>query len=229
MKYKSFEAAKIANPEEEIFKLDDGSFVTPNWINNNDFVKHVFTICHAKDYCMSVGEFLSKGGLVFSTDLHIDEHGKVKTIGYKPFGCSTSLEKSYILKAAALEDGIEEEHETPKRVKVEYVECDNLQDALDKFESMSGFEFYPDENGDGERINSVRNLAMAYGHGSLYLKVETPIEWWKDALQFTKDNAENKITVHESQIYHGGELFIKASMSRDKWCDFARILLEQGE
>ena len=62
------------------------------------------------------------------------------------------------------------------RTKVEYVECNNLQDALDKFESMSGFEFYSNENGCGDRVNSVRGLALSYGKSSLYRKVETPIE-----------------------------------------------------
>lgn len=115
--------------------------------------------------------------------------------------------------------------EKPKRVKVEYVECDRLQDALDKFESMSGFEFYPDANGVGDRINSVRNLALAYGNNSLYRRIETPIEWWEDLVEFINQSTGDSC----ASSANGETLHVRASMSRDKWCDFARILLEQGE
>lgn len=76
--------------------------------------------------------------------------------------------------------------EKPKRTKVEYVECDNLQGSLDKFESMSGFEFYPDENGVGDRINSVRYLALAYGNNSLYRRIETEITERNEFIEFVE-------------------------------------------
>ncbi len=91
------------------------------------------------------------------------------------------------------------------RTKTEFVECDNLQSALDGFESMSGFEFYSDDKGCEGRINSVRNLALAYGNSSLYRKVETEIdernEFIDTAAELLNQNS------HDNEANHYKEWF----------------------
>ncbi len=52
-------------------------------------------------------------------------------------------------------------------------------------------------------------------------RIETPIEWWEDAAEF--------INQHGFAGFANGKLEAQVSMTRDQWCDFARILLEQGE
>lgn len=57
-----------------------------------------------------------------------------------------------------------------------------------------------------------------------YRKVTKPIEWYEDAIEFAS------MCEHvDGVIANENALSIKGSMSRDQWCDFARILLEQGE
>ena len=60
----------------------------------------------------------------------------------------------------------------------------------------------------------------------LYRKVEKPIEWWEDLVECI-DNTTDGSGYAES--IKGEKLHVTASMTRDQWCDFARILLEQGE
>ncbi len=58
-------------------------------------------------------------------------------------------------------------------------------------------------------------------------RIETPIEWWEDANDLLgelanlslDDDGVLQLTMEKGQVGFG--------MSRDKWCDFARILLEQ--
>ena len=95
------------------------------------------------------------------------------------------------------------------RTKTEFVECGNLQSALDEFESMSGFEFYPDDKGCGDRINSVRYLALAYGNNSLYRKVETEIderqEFINVAREVTSATPNSKAAVSFGMLYDSGK------------------------
>lgn len=58
----------------------------------------------------------------------------------------------------------------------------------------------------------------------LYRKVEKPIEWWEDAADYV-----NKEYSFGGARFEDGYLIVDGKMTRDQWCDFARILLEQGE
>ena len=61
----------------------------------------------------------------------------------------------------------------------------------------------------------------------LYIKVTKPIEWWEDAVDFIVENKDDELSAYFDK--QSGYLRVNASLPRDKWCDFARILLEQGE
>jgi hypothetical protein len=61
------------------------------------------------------------------------------------------------------------------RINVDYVECDNLQYALNDFELNEGVELYRCNDG-RTRIRSVKSLAQAYGEDRLFRKVETEIK-----------------------------------------------------
>jgi hypothetical protein len=214
--YNSYQEAKIANPERAIFS-HQGKFGTNADILYAYDMKSRGEECNPADHCMTVEKFLAdghkfvEGDLIFRDRIKNITNGNAGLMGVK----SPADSEIYILRAAALET------KEPKRTNVEYVECDNLQDTLDKFESMSGFEFYPDDKGCGDRINSVRYLALAYGNNSLYRKVETPIEWWEDVVDY--------VNQHGFAEFVNGKLAIQVSMTRDQSCDLARILLEQGE
>ena len=60
----------------------------------------------------------------------------------------------------------------------------------------------------------------------VHCKLENPIEWWEDLVECI-DNTTDGSGYAES--IKGEKLHVNASMTRDQWCDFARILLEQGE
>ncbi len=75
-------------------------------------------------------------------------------------------------------------------------------------------------------FDGVFNLAMAISQGDqLYRKVERPVEWWEDAAEFVRENACNMNAIARNLEDDG--LYVEAKMTRDQWCDFARILLEQ--
>lgn len=58
----------------------------------------------------------------------------------------------------------------------------------------------------------------------LHRKVIKPIEWWEDAVDYV-----NKEDSFGGARFEDGHLIVDGKMTRDQWCDFARILLEQGE
>ncbi len=70
------------------------------------------------------------------------------------------------------------------------------------------------------------DVAYAASNEMLYRKVIKPIEWWEDLVECI-DNTTDGSGYAES--IKGEKLHVNASMTRDQWCDFARILLEQGE
>lgn len=75
------------------------------------------------------------------------------------------------------------------------------------------------EDGD-ENINTVML-------SDLYRKVTKPIEWWEDACEHVKCSSSDD---WELEVTNEGKVMrMTAEMTRDQWCDFARILLEQGE
>lgn len=96
------------------------------------------------------------------------------------------------------------------RMKIKYVECDNLRVALEKFESQSG-EFYWADYGI-DRITSVRSLALAYGKLTLYRKVETEIKTEKRWLIYS-DKGEF-LTEHDSDsfVYHKSSQVIEITV-----------------
>lgn len=109
----------------------------------------------------------------------------------------------------------------PKTV-VEYEEADSLHAALDDFESMSGIEFYPDCEGKSDRINSVRQLALAYGNCSLYRRTERPAEWW-EVCEFPvlcrvwDDDSESKYVVPVQSAREGDSIFLFCDDADVRW------------
>ncbi len=75
-------------------------------------------------------------------------------------------------------------------------------------------------------FDGVFNLAMAISQGDqLYRKVERPVEWWEDAVEFIVENDDDDLSSYFDK--QSGNLRVNTNLPRDKWCDFARILLEQ--
>ena len=188
MKYKSFEAAKIANPEEDIFKLDDGSFVTGFWINKNNFGKHTFTRCCAKDHCMSKRDFLEKGYKFVGKDIVLRDNfvETLEETQCKSANISSFNDQYYfVLKAAALTNcpwwEEQEECETPKRVKVEYVNLNKNEEggkfwevARDWSEGNREFRFMRG-NGDYDKVENDKELLSIYTNDKLLFRVEKEI------------------------------------------------------
>ena len=70
------------------------------------------------------------------------------------------------------------------------------------------------------------DVAYAAANEMLFRKVTKPIEWWEDLVEYIEKTTDDSGFAESTK---GEKLNIVASMTRDQWCDFARILLEQGE
>lgn len=97
-------------------------------------------------------------------------------------------------------------------------------DALYNHDGSSKFLF------DGKNFIGIDDDGAVYSmecHSNkepFYRKVTKPIEWYEDAIEFAS------MCEHVSSVIASEDaMSIKGSMTRDQWCDFARILLEQGE
>ncbi len=115
------------------------------------------------------------------------------------------------------------ETKEPKRTKVEWLHVHHAESV--HYFSIEGFNLYDEPNGSkyNELQDYINNL-QDNGTSSLYRKIETPIEWWEDASEFINQTDDDNC----SSIMEG-KLHVNATLTQDQWCDFARILLEQGE
>jgi hypothetical protein len=108
--YKSYESAKIANPERDIYKFQE-EFT----LDSNRFGQ-ALPICNPADHCMTVEKFLAGGHKFVDGDALLDVFGGLIVVGseYSVLGANIKLDtddRRYILRAAALE---EEEPELTK-------------------------------------------------------------------------------------------------------------------
>ncbi len=226
--YNTYQEAKIANPDQDIYNDTHGKFRPIKDAPTSHFANG-WELCKPQNYCMTVERFLVGGhrleiddwvigvrGLTFQISSNEIDEWNVKSV--------TPMDsKLYILRAAALET------KEPKRTKESYekVEFIKLSDAALAVDA-GNIQF----NKFGNQPIDDKALALHYynnGTLSFYRRIETPIEWWEDANDLLGDLANLsldddgvlQLTMEKGQVGFG--------MSRDKWCDFARILLEQGE
>ncbi len=217
--YNTYQEAKIANPDKEIIRFDKQDEFKA--VGNDELSAYLttWTKCNPADHCMTVEKFLSDGYEFVEGDCYIDMFGDTQRVGgdLPPSGVNKPDEddcKRHVLRAAALET------KEPKRTKVEWLHVHHAE-AVHYF-SIEGFNLYDEPNGSkyNELQDYINNL-QDNGTSSLYRKIETPIEWWEDAAEFIKQ--------HGFACFANGKLEAQVSMTHDQWCDFARILLEQGE
>ena len=234
--YNTYQEAKIANPESEIYVLSRktalmvGKFQAINDAPTSHFASG-WTKCDPSKYCMTVEKFLADGNELTEGDVIINANGNVNAItsvdckALNLGGHSIFNDERFILRAAALET------KEPKRTKVEYVNVEltrkefacELINGNSLYTQNAKVELYFDEfNGKMKGKNSNgHSWDVVIDHGTYLRRIETPIEWWEDAAEF--------INQHGFAGFANGKLEAQVSMTRDQWCDFARILLEQGE
>ena len=188
--YNTYQEAKIANPECEIYQLERNGLFAHCDHHKAELVRFIEfdsagIKCNPADYCMTVEKFLADGYRFVDGDLYIDWKGCVRgvgMIGHSVDACNDvryiedSL-GSYILRAAALE-------EKKPRTKVEYVKSDieSRGRALDAFDGeVELFELvdgeYKQVTNESDAISKWRNL---------YERIETPMterEAFVEALQ----------------------------------------------
>lgn len=212
--YKSYEAAKIANPESDIY-TNGFAFATSDGLCT---VARRVTKCNPVDHCMTFNQCNEfKSGMIVMHLEGIDELTE-KAAGLlneiKPCGAGDALwDKCYILRAAALET------KEPKRTKVEYVKVHNSEAIKAVMEGS--IDYWCELNGSYSNLTMDSSLQEFC---SAVHRIETPIEWWEDASEFINQTDDDNC----SSIMEG-KLHVNATLTQDQWCDFARILLEQGE
>jgi hypothetical protein len=92
--YKTYQEAKIANPDSEIFVSMCGEFAT------SDHVGYVsmcgtgegWNPCDHADYCMSVYDFLKSGNLFVDGDVYLSKNGD----GVIEVGCTYSCDAIFV-------------------------------------------------------------------------------------------------------------------------------------
>ena len=175
--YNSYEAAKIANPESDIYRVKSSSIGGYVALGASDFIElndgDESSLCNPADHCMTVEKFLADGHKFVRGD--VVDAGKVGVIetGFEinaynePDGGDSSI---FILRAAALE-------EKPKRTKVDLKLANyaTVSSAIKAHEDGIKFvRLLPD--GDTEDL-SWFGLCECYANGyKIRVKVETEID-----------------------------------------------------
>ena len=270
--YNSYEAAKIANPESDIYiyksQHNESSFKAIDGAPTSQFANG-WKLCHPANHCMTVEEFLKAGYKLYLGDIYLSINGVVCfcDANFPPSVLNNPNEhdnERYILRAKSLEEkpktesdyekGMREAmkkiakscgrsfcvdigyedlpdlveslintkaEEKPKRVKVEYVKVE--ESIFDVMEDYYSGRLFGDSLGE-IKITTFAHLGACFDTGKVYRRVETPIEWWEDLVEYIEKATEDS---GYAELTKGEKLHVEASMSRDKWCDFARILIEQ--
>ncbi len=226
--YNSYEAAKIANPDSDIYVLSRktalmvGKFQAINDAPTSHFASG-WTKCNPADHCMTVERFLADGHKFVEGDIYLNSNGRTLGVVNIP---DYNNERStidcglYILRAAALET------KEPKRTKESYKKLDfnHAWEAVKHIENGGSF-FVKKTEGLSPFWVEISHLQGAVADWKFaHERIETPIEWWEDASEFINQTDDNNC----SSIMEG-KLHVSATLTQDQWCDFARILLEQGE
>ncbi len=215
MNYSSFANAKIAHPDRDVFT----NTANDKFQSKSD--ESFFIRCLPSHHCMTVDKFLYDGHEFVEGDVYLNSDGR--TLGVVNIPDYNNKRSTidcdlYILRAAALEA------KEPKRTKESYekVEFIKLSDAALAVDA-GNIQF----NKFGNQPIDDKALALHYynnGSLSFYRRIETPVEWWEDASEFINQTDDDNC----SSIMEG-KLHVNATLTQDQWCDFARILLEQGE
>ncbi|AUS00347.1 hypothetical protein NVP1273O_70 [Vibrio phage 1.273.O._10N.286.54.C7] len=134
--YNTYQEAKIAHPESEIYFIGNEQYRTGEWIDQYNFGRSSFVLCNPADHCMTVEKFLADGHKFVDGDYYSDMFGDPQCVGgyFPPSDVNkpdSDDKKRYILRAAALENI---PTETPEEKEV-----------LDSIESVDDVEW---KNGD---------------------------------------------------------------------------------
>ncbi len=224
--YNTYQEAKIAMPQACIcvHKNDDKDVFAGMPSREGTTLFNGSEFAEPQDYCMTVEKFLADGHKTVNGDWIIDYCGNV-WMNMTDSGAhnvnnftGNKARESFILRAAALET------KEPKRTKVEYVKVHNSEAIKAVMEGS--IDYWCEINGSYSNLTMDSNLQEFC---CAVHRIETPIEWWEDANDLLgelanlslDDDGVLQLTMEKGQVGFG--------MSRDKWCDFARILLEQGE
>lgn len=173
---KSYEAAKIANPESVIYEFGSCFSV---------FKTAGSKECNPADHCMRYDDFLTIGHRFVDGDAFLNSRGEVVIItnAQSSNRIIDGDEKRFILRAAALEElnfnGTSEyvdpsKQPTKPRTKVEYVKVeDSIFDLRDDFMSHRLFTKMDDSY---SLIRFVDELSKSSMNGSLHRRIETEID-----------------------------------------------------
>lgn len=210
--YNTYQEAKIANPEMEVYKLSSG-FIATNEPQGVSVHK-----CDPAEHCVRYDDFLTLGHEFVDGDAFLNSRGEVVIITNARSNnrIIDGDDKRFILRAAALET------KEPKRTKERYekVNFDYAWQAVKAVES--GEIFCVNSFGDTWIENrNVIEIIHDFNADAIHRRIETPVDWWEDAAEL--------INQHGFAGFANDKLEAQVSMTRDQWCDFARILLEQGE
>ena len=144
--YNSYEAAKINNPDQDIYKYGDTYRPKSSPCKPNEW----WVKCNPADHCMTNNEFIEKGYRVIIGDIVLDDTKVVTISDHNDLETYNTIvecdDTTYILRAAALEnkmniDKLEtQSEEQPKRVKYKQLTFNNAWEAVKAFED--GNELY---------------------------------------------------------------------------------------
>jgi hypothetical protein len=142
--YNTYQEAKIANPEMEVYKLKGGrGFASCD--NAGDFVRFTDLSCDAEkcnpaNYCMTLADFLDAGHLLADGDVVLTTYGSVGTMGENGYYCvnfnrrDRDDENVHILRAATLEEKIGTTDDDRNELKPSCrVEFDNTPQQVESF------------------------------------------------------------------------------------------------
>ncbi len=131
--YKTYQEAKIANPDSDIFVSMGGEFSLPDHVGYVSMcgTGEGWNKCNPADYCMSVYDFLKSGKKIVKGDYYLGYTGRVRHVDDDEFAASVNRITDgcdagrFVLRAKALEE-----------VEYEYVKAtDSIFDLRPDFEA----------------------------------------------------------------------------------------------
>lgn len=199
--YKTYQEAKIDNPESEISVSISKVFAASDYVSNILLSGCVqgWNKCNPAEHCMTVEKFLADGHKGENGDWFLIGNGIAKRLGINgvysfnkpsPQDCNV-----FILRAAALEEKtiwerVEEDvaaqllgeiavEEKKPRTKVEYVKCNFSREwEAVRYYNEEGELFVIDCNGNYSNVNDISGAwyeVVCKNYHCIYRRIETPM------------------------------------------------------
>jgi hypothetical protein len=218
--YSTYQEAKIANPECEIFHVNGICFFNYEALASD--------ICNPSDYCMTVEKFFADGHKFVDGDICLGQNDNFLVIsgsrlinGWNDESQIIDGIDRYVLRAAALK-------EKKPRTKVEYLKVNGNYNEGAFWECArdysEGVIFTTMGSSEQLVVDSIDELLDRYKCNNLYRRIETPMTWKEELYDYLDNSCEMSDDFDDSFTIEIEGRPLEFNLNDDEFVDMCKLV-----